>query len=83
MWRDENPELRTLLASFHIATLIAKLPRKWSVLPKELPTVDRGAHRPSFFVFQVVFLQRYLAHKKSSTPLGSPEDPRHRPTVGS
>ena len=25
----------------------------------------------------------YLAHKKSTTPLGPPEDPRHRPTVGS
>ena len=28
------------------------------------------------------YLQGYLAHEKSPTPLGPPEDPRHRPTVG-
>ena len=28
-------------------------------------------------------LQGYLAHKKTPTSLGSPQDPRHRPTVGS
>jgi len=26
----------------------------------------------------VVALQGYLAHKKTPTPLGPPEDPRHR-----
>ena len=28
-------------------------------------------------------LQRYLAHKKTPTPLGPPNDPTHRPRVGS
>ena len=28
-------------------------------------------------------LQGYLAHKKQPPPLGSPQDPRHRPTVES
>jgi len=28
-------------------------------------------------------LQRYLAHKKTPTPLGPPQDPRRRPTEGS
>ena len=28
-------------------------------------------------------LQGYLAHKKTPTPLGPPQDPCHRPTVGS
>jgi hypothetical protein len=28
-------------------------------------------------------LQVYLAHKKPRPPLGPPEGPRHRPTVGS
>ena len=28
-------------------------------------------------------VQGYLAHKKTPTPLGPPQDPRHRPTVGS
>ena len=28
-------------------------------------------------------VQGYFAHKKTSTPLGPPEDPRHRPAVGS
>jgi len=28
-------------------------------------------------------IQGYLAHKKTPTPLGPPQDPRHRPTVGS
>ena len=27
--------------------------------------------------------QRYLAHKKTPTPLGPSKDPRHRPTAGS
>jgi len=30
-----------------------------------------------------VSLQGYLAHKEMPTPLGSSEDPRHRPTVWS
>jgi hypothetical protein len=28
-------------------------------------------------------VQGYLAHKKTPTPLGTPWDPRQRPTVGS
>ena len=28
-------------------------------------------------------VQGYLAHNKTPTPLGPPQDPRHRPTVGS
>ena len=28
-------------------------------------------------------LQGYLAHQKTSTPIGTPSDPVHRPTVGS
>ena len=28
-------------------------------------------------------VQGYLAHKETLTPLGPPQDPRHRPTVGS
>ena len=28
-------------------------------------------------------LHGYLAHKKTPTPLGAPQDPRHRPTVRS
>jgi hypothetical protein len=28
-------------------------------------------------------LQEYLAHKKTPTPLGTPEDPGHWPTAGS
>ena len=30
-----------------------------------------------------LLLQGSLAHKKTPTPLGTPYDPRHRPTVGS
>jgi hypothetical protein len=29
------------------------------------------------------YVQGYLAHKKTSTPLGPPQDPRHRPSLGS
>jgi len=28
-------------------------------------------------------VQGYLAHKKTPTPLGPPQGPRHMPTVGS
>ena len=28
-------------------------------------------------------IQGYLAHKKTPTPLGPPQDPMHSPTVGS
>ena len=28
-------------------------------------------------------IQGYLAHKKTPTPLGHPQDPRHTPAVGS
>ena len=28
-------------------------------------------------------IQGYLSHEKTPTPLGTPSDPRHRPTVGS
>ena len=31
----------------------------------------------------LIALQGYLARKKAPTPLGPPEVPRHRPTVGS
>jgi hypothetical protein len=31
----------------------------------------------------VGILQGYLAHKKTPIPLGLPQNPRHRPTVGS
>ena len=30
-----------------------------------------------------VSIQGYLAHEKTLTPLDPPQDPRHRPTVGS
>jgi hypothetical protein len=36
-----------------------------------------------FLMSEVTPVQGYLAHEKTPTPLGPPEDPRHRPTVGS
>ena len=33
--------------------------------------------------FKPQTLQRYLPHKKTPTPLGTPQDARHMPTVGS
>jgi len=41
--------------------------------PRSFP---RGTHGP-------VHVEGYLAHEKSPTPLGHPQDPRHRSTVGS
>jgi len=32
---------------------------------------------------QRVHVKGYLAHETTPTPLGPPQDPRHRPTVGS
>ena len=48
-------------------------------------SADR-AHRPREMLFGglgFTGIQGYLAHKKTPTPLGPPQDPRHRPTVGS
>jgi len=33
--------------------------------------------------YPLELVQGYLAHKKTPNPLGPPEGPRHRPTVGS
>ena len=33
--------------------------------------------------FDAKRIQGYFAHQKTATPLGSAEDPRHRPKVGS
>ena len=41
------------------------------------PNSDLRPHKSN------VALQGYLAHKKTYLPLGLPQDPRHRPTVGS
>ena len=48
-------------------------------------SADR-ADRPREMLFGglgVTGIQGYLAHKKTPTPLGPPQDPRHRPTLGS
>ena len=43
-------------------------------------SADLRDHRSEMISDQI---QGYLAHKKTPTPLGPPQDPRHRPTVGS
>ena len=40
-------------------------------------------HVVAHALYVALSLQRYLAHKKTPTPLGPPEDQRHSPTVGS
>ena len=42
-----------------------------------------GAYRSVLREFPEKRLQGYLAHKKATTPLGPPQDPRHSPSVGS
>ena len=49
----------------------------WMSLP---PYMKTTLIRSSAWSFAV---QRYLAHKKTPTPLGPPFDPRHMPTAGS
>ena len=46
----------------------------WGLRPRPRPSTPNP--RPQT-------LQGYLAYKKTPTPLGPPQDPRHRPTAGS
>ena len=56
----------------------------WSLLAYFLgntPVIDLGIVHLSLLGGR--YVQGYLAHKKTPNPLGPPEDPRQRPTVGS
>ena len=47
------------------------------------PEVNNSKHVKDFYLEANKAIQGYLAHEKPPAPLGPPQGPRHRPTVGS